>query len=45
VFFDRETKKYRLDVEFSEEVSNLLESISNDFEENTLKKSGAVRGA
>ena len=44
VFFDRETKKHRLNVEFSEEVSSLLESISNDSEENTLKKSGGSAG-
>ncbi len=44
VFFDGETKKHRLDVEFSEEVSSLLESISNDSEEITLKKSGGSAG-
>ena len=44
VFFDRETKKHRLDVEFSAEVSSLLESISNDSEENTSKKSGGSAG-
>ena len=33
VFFDGETKKHRLDVEFSEEVSDLLESIRNNSEE------------
>ena len=44
VFFDAETKKHRLDVEFSEEVSGLLESISNDSEEITLKKSGGSAG-
>ena len=44
VFFDGETKKHRLDVEFSEEVSSLLESISNDSEEITLKKSGGGAG-
>lgn len=38
VFFDGETKSHRLDVEFSEEVSNLLELLSNDSEEITLKK-------
>lgn len=44
VFFDEKTKKHRLDVEFSEEVSGLLESISNDSEEITLKKSGGSTG-
>jgi hypothetical protein len=44
VFFDGETKKHRLDVEFSEEVSGLLESISNDSEEITSKKSGGSAG-
>jgi hypothetical protein len=44
VFFDGETKKHRLDVEFSEEVSSLLGSISNDSEEITLKKSGGSAG-
>ena len=44
VFFDGETKKHRLDVEFSEEVSSLLESISNDTEEITSKKSGGSAG-
>lgn len=44
VFFDEKTKKHRLDVEFSEEVSGLLESISNDSEEITSKKSGGSAG-
>jgi hypothetical protein len=44
VFFDEKTKKHRLDVEFSDEVSGLLESTSNDSEENTLKKSGSSAG-
>ena len=44
VFFDRETKKHRLEVEFSEEVSALLESIRNDSEEITSKKSGGSAG-
>lgn len=44
VFFDGETKKHRLDVEFSEEVSGLLESISNDSEVITSKKSGGSAG-
>ncbi len=44
VFFDEKTKKHHLDVEFSEEFSGLLESISNDSEENTLKKSGSSAG-
>lgn len=44
VFFDEKTKKHRLDVEFSEEVSGLLESISNHSEEITLKKSGSSVG-
>jgi hypothetical protein len=33
VFFDGETKKHPLDVEFSEEVSDFLESIRNNSEE------------
>ena len=44
VFFVEKTKKRRLNVEFSEEVSGLLESISNDSEEITLKKSGGSAG-
>ncbi len=44
VFFDEKTKKHRLDMEFSEEVSGLLESISNDPEEITSKKSGGSAG-
>lgn len=44
VFLDEKTKKHRLDVEFSEEVSGLLESISNDSEEITSKKSGGSAG-
>ena len=44
VFFEEKTKKHRLDVEFSEEVSSLLESFSNDSEEITLKKSGGSAG-
>ena len=44
VFLDEKTKKHRLDVEFSEEVSGLLESINNDSEEITLKKSGGSAG-
>lgn len=39
VHFDAETNKHRLDVEFSEEVRGLLESVSNDSEGLTLKKS------
>jgi hypothetical protein len=44
VFFDEKTKKHRLDVEFSEKVGGLLESTSNDSEENTLKSLGAALG-
>ena len=44
VFFDRETKKHHLDVEFSEEVSGLLESVSNVAEDIALKKSGSSVG-
>ena len=44
VYFDAETNKHRLDVEFSEEVSGLLESVSNDSEGLTVKKSGSSVG-
>lgn len=44
VYFDAETNKHRLDVEFSKEVSGLLESLSNDSEEIALKKSGSSAG-
>ena len=44
VFYDAETNKHRLDVEFSEEVSGLLEFVSNDAEGLTVKKSGSSVG-
>lgn len=44
VFYDAETNKHRLDVGFSEEVSGLLESISNHSEDIALKKSGSSVG-
>ena len=44
VFFDAETNKHCPDVESSAEVNGLLESISDDSEASTLKKSGRSAG-
>lgn len=44
VFYDEKTKKHRLEVEFSEEVSGLLECVRDDSEEHTVKKSGSSAG-
>lgn len=44
VFYDEKTKKHRLEVEFSEEVSSLLECVRDDSEKHTIKKSGSSAG-
>lgn len=45
VFFDAETKQHRLEVEFSEEISGLLESLRKNSEEYAVKKSGGSAGS
>jgi hypothetical protein len=44
VFYDEKTKKHRLEAEFSEEVSGLLECVRDDSEKHTVKNLGAVLG-